>query len=338
MTMTKEQIEARRKTIGGTDIGAILGENNYKTAYEVWEEKVEGKTLDLSKNKSVVIGTLLEGALLEKYSKILGVKYAAYNTTVFHKEHKFLSANIDGLALLEDLNVRNIIEIKTSSVFNKDEWGPAGSQIVPKHYYAQIAHYMLVTGYKNADIFVGFVDEDVIGKILCELNSSMREGIQCNFSEIVDKMETRLYTFHRDKEVEDLMLESAISFYNNHMKPWIEDGIKNPPPMDFSNKHFQDCLKKKYSIVEGSEIRLPSEFMEVKNNYVSAINQSKMYDKIAQEEKAKILVAMQNHEKAMLNDGSFFLKKSVKRKEYTVKESEYIKFEFKQPREMQGEI
>ena len=39
MTLTPEQIEARKVTIGGSDMGAILGENNYKTAYEVWEEK-----------------------------------------------------------------------------------------------------------------------------------------------------------------------------------------------------------------------------------------------------------------------------------------------------------
>jgi len=43
MTLTPEQIESRKLTIGGSDIGAIIGENNYKTAYDVWEEKVNFK-------------------------------------------------------------------------------------------------------------------------------------------------------------------------------------------------------------------------------------------------------------------------------------------------------
>lgn len=338
MSLTPEQIEARRYTIGGSDMGAILGENNYKTAYEVWEEKVEGKAVDLSMNKSVVIGNLLESELLEKYSKDYNKKYCTVGT-VNHKEYKFLSANLDGVSLLENLNVDSIVEIKTAGAFNKDEWGVSGSQIVPKQYYAQIAHYMLVTGYNKADIFVGFVDDKVIGEILCELNKTfVNIHYKPDFSEIVEKIETRLYTFNRDEEIEGLILEAGVSFYDNHMRPWIEHGIKNPPKMDFSNKGFQECLRKKYSIVEESEIMLPEKFMEIKNNYMSAMVQSKMFDKIAQEEKSKIIEAMGNNQKAILIDGSYFLRKIVNRKAFTVKESEYIKFELKQPKDKAGDV
>lgn len=332
MSLTSEQIEARKYTIGGSDMGAILGENNYKTAYEVWEEKVEGKNVDLSMNKSVVIGNLLESALLKKYSKDYNKKYCTFGT-VNHKEYKFLSANLDGVSLLENLNVDSILEIKTAGAFNKDEWGASGSQIVPKQYYAQIAHYMLVTGYDKADIFVGFIDDKVIGEILCELNSFRQLGVEPDFSKIVDSMETRLYTFHKDEEMEQLILDAGISFYENHMKPWIENGIKNPPPMDFSNKSFQDCLKRKYSIVEESEIRLPPEFLEIKRNYMSAMVQSKKFDKIVQEEKCKIIEAMGNNQKALLNDGTYFSRKMVFRKGFVAKDCEYIKFEMKQSRD-----
>ena len=337
MSLTNEQVEARKKTIGGSDIGAILGENNYKTAYELWEEKVEGKTSDLSRNKSVVIGNLLEFALIEKYERDYK-KLCVTNGTFYHSSLEFLSANLDAVAISENsingYSNKNILEIKTASNFNRDDWGPSGSQIIPKHYYAQIAHYMLVTGYKSADVFVGFIDDSIVGDILCEMNRVIGNIDQKpNFSEIVDKIETRLYTFHKDEEIEELILGSAISFYKEHMEPWIEKGIKNPPPMDFSNKNFQECLKRKYSLIEKSEIRLPSEFIEVKNKYLLAMAQSKMFDKIAQEEKSKILSAMENNEKAILSDGSYFSRKTVKRKGFIVKESEYIKFEFKQPKE-----
>jgi len=338
MTLTPEQIESRKLTIGGSDIGAIIGENNYKTAYDVWEEKVEGKNIDLSKNKSVVIGNLLESELLEKYSRDYNKKYCKCGT-INHKEYNFLSANLDGVSVSENLNVENIIEIKTASCFNKDEWGESGSQIVPKQYYAQIAHYMLVTGYDKADIFVGFIDDKIVGEILCELNRVI-ENIDNtpNFSEIVNNIETRLYTFHRDEEIEGLILEAGVSFYENHMRPWIENGIKNHPQMDFSNKGFQECLRKKYSIVEESEIMLPEKFIEIKTNYMSAMVQSKMFDKIAQEEKSKIIEAMGNNQKALLSDGSYFLRKTVNRKAFTVKESEYIKFELKRQKYKGGEI
>ncbi len=337
MSLTQEQIELRKTTIGGSDMGAILGENNYKTAYEVWEEKVEGKTVDLSRNKSVVIGNLLEKYLIRKYENI-HYKCLTLGHPVFNSQYEFLSANLDAAEFdysegLKALKYKNILEIKTASCFNKEEWGSSGSQIVPKHYYAQIAHYMLVTGCKSADIFVGFVDDRIVGEILCAINSAYENKIPnyacIGLEEIVENMETRLYTFYRDEEIEKLILDAGVSFYENHMKPWIEHGIKNPPPMDFSNKSFQDCLKKKYSIVEQTEIRLSSEFLEVKNNYVSALIQSKNYDKIAQEEKAKIVEAMGNNQKAFLNDGSYFSRKKIQRKGFIVKDCEYVKFEFK---------
>lgn len=339
MTLTPEQIESRKLTIGGSDIGAIIGENNYKTAYDVWEEKVNCKNIDLSKNKSVVIGNLLEIPLLIKYDSIKG-STSRLCETFFHRDYKFLSANLDGVAIYADEEKGNhIVEIKTASCFNKDEWGLSGSQVVPKQYYAQIAHYMLVTGYDKADIFVGFIDDKIIGEILCELNKAFGKIYYMpDFDEIVNKIETRLYTFHRDKEIEDLILDAGVSFYENHMRPWIEHGIKNPPKMDFSNKCFQECLRKKYSIVEESEIMLPEKFMEIKTNYMSAMVQSKMFDKVAQEEKSKIIEAMGNNQKAILSDGSYFLRKTVNRKSFTVKESEYIKFELKQPKNKAGDI
>lgn len=352
MSLTPEQIEARRYTIGGSDMGAILGENNYKTVYEVWEEKIEGKTIDLSKNKSVVIGTLLEFPLIKKYEKNYD-KICGSIKTVHHKKYNFLSANIDALTIsnkcdygimdfykdFEENDKRSVLEIKTASCFNKDEWGASGSQIVPKQYYAQIAHYMLVTGCNKADILVGFIDDKIVGEILCELNRVIANIEHTpNFSEIVNNIETRLYTFHRDEEIEGLIMEAGVSFYENHMRPWIEHGIKNPPQMDFSNKGFQECLRKKYSIVEESEIMLPEKFIEIKTNYMSAMVQSKMFDKVAQEEKSKIIEAMGNNQKALLSDGSYFLRKTVNRKAFTVKESEYIKFELKQPKDKGGEI
>ncbi len=347
MSLTNEQIEARKVKIGGSDIGAILGENKYKTAYEVWEEKIEGKSTDLSQNKSVVIGKLLESDLIDTYEKRYNSLCIRPANTFYSEKYEFMSANLDAIGVDDFLShdfencivsEKKIIEIKTASTFNKDEWGPSGSQIVPSSYYAQVAYYMLVSGYNNAEIFVGFIDEKIIGEILCELYASSQESRPQNFSKIVEKMECRVYRFHRDQELEDLILNSAQMFYNNHMKPWIDSGIKNPPPMDFSNKNFRGYINKKYSISEGAEIKLPNEFIEIKNNYLLATNESKNFERIAQEEKSKIVVAMGNNEKALLSDGTYFLRKTIKRKESIVKACEYIKFEFKQPKEIKGEI
>lgn len=341
MTITVEQIEARRKTIGGSDIGAILGENNYKTAYEVWEEKVEGKTVDLTRNKSVVIGNLLESSLIEKYEKDYK-KLCISANTFYHKDYEFLSANLDAISVDSEsfggFPERKILEIKTASCFNKDEWGDSGSQIIPKHYYAQIAHYMLVTGYKSADVFVGFIDESIIGEILCEMNSSIQHNVNGDYSKIVENMETRLYTFYRDDEIEELILGAGRNFYYDHMNPWIENSIKNPPPMDFSNKHFRETLRKNYYPIQGSEIVLSNEFTVIKDNYLKALDTSKQYEKIAQEEKAKILNEMGNNEKAVLDDGTYFLKKTIKRNSYTTKDCEYVNFQFKNPKDKKGEI
>ena len=314
-------LEERKKGIGGSDIAAILGENDYKTAYEVYLDKVESTT-DNYENKATILGNLLEPALIERYELINNIK--TYSTSTFrHSNFPFLIANTDAIIPQQ----KKIVEIKTASSFNKDEWGATGSHYVPKHYYAQIAHYMLVMDYESADIFVGFVDNKIEEKVLIELAKSMDK--HPNFYNAIADMEVRHYHFERDNEFDDIILEEGIKFYNDHLMPWLKHGIKNPPAPNYASKKFQEIVKKKYRTIAEEEVMLPESFTLLKNEYVRLQEQIKVNQLAADTIKTNILDVMKDAEKAVLSDGDCFLRKLITRKEYTVKAGEYVKFSLK---------
>ena len=60
-------LELRKKGIGGSDIGAIMGLNKYMSALTVYKVKVEGLQIDLSDNANVRRGKDLEDLILKNY-------------------------------------------------------------------------------------------------------------------------------------------------------------------------------------------------------------------------------------------------------------------------------
>lgn len=140
----------RRLGIGGSDVGAILGINPYKTPYDVWLEKT-GRELpaDLSDNDAVLAGTLLEDAVAKFYEIREGKKVRRWNGTRFHKTMPWLAGNVDRIVEGE----RRILECKTAGEFAKG-WGEPGTDEVPETYLLQVTHYMGIWGYDEGDLAV----------------------------------------------------------------------------------------------------------------------------------------------------------------------------------------
>ena len=140
----------RRFGIGGSDVGAILGVNPYKTAHDVWLEKT-GRELpaDLSGNDAVMAGTLFEDAVAKFYEIREGKTVRRWNDTRFHPTMPWLAGNVDRIVQGE----RRILECKTAGVYAKG-WGEPGTDEVPESYLLQVMHYMAVWGYQHADLAV----------------------------------------------------------------------------------------------------------------------------------------------------------------------------------------
>lgn len=88
--------EARRLLgLGGSDIAAVLGINPFKTAYELYLEKVEGHKVDLSNNEKVLWGILLEDPIAKRYEQLTGSMLFCTGM-VKHKKYPFLIAHLSG--------------------------------------------------------------------------------------------------------------------------------------------------------------------------------------------------------------------------------------------------
>lgn len=141
-----EWLDARRAGIGGSDVGAIMGFNQYKSAYQVFLEKT-GQYHEEVDNEAVYFGNALEDFVAQEFAKRTGKKVRQLNKMLVHPEYDFMLANLDRVVVGE----RAVLECKTASEYVKDAW--EGDEI-PASYLCQVHHYLAVTGFEKAYIAV----------------------------------------------------------------------------------------------------------------------------------------------------------------------------------------
>jgi putative phage-type endonuclease len=285
----KPFLEERRNGLGGSDIAAVLGISPYKSAYELYEEKVNGVQADLSNNEAVIWGNLLEEPIAQYYEQLIG-KQLYCSSTFKHEKYPFLIANPDRLVMFE----KRGLEIKTTNEHLKHLWGESGSQQIPEYYYAQISHYMLVLDYPVWDVAV-----------------------------LIGGQEIRTYTFERDKEIEGIIIEQANDFWHNNVL------AKKAPPIDYSKPGVRELIKRKFNLVSDVKVELPSEFVEITDQYEKAKSQISQNEKLKDMLEAMILEKMGNAGIGRLVDGRKFIRKKVERKAFNVKASSYTSLTLK---------
>ncbi|MFI2132877.1 YqaJ viral recombinase family protein [Lysinibacillus fusiformis] len=141
-----EWLDARRAGIGGSDVGAIMGFNQYKSAYQVFLEKT-GQYHEEIDNEAVYFGNALEDFVAQEFAKRTGKRVRRLNKMLVHPEHDFMLANLDRVVVGE----RAVLECKTASEYVKEAW--EGEEI-PASYLCQVHHYLAVTGFEKAYIAV----------------------------------------------------------------------------------------------------------------------------------------------------------------------------------------
>jgi putative phage-type endonuclease len=139
----------RREGIGGSDAGAIMGMSDYGSPLTVYIDK---KNL-VPKNETSKAAR--RGGILEQYIRaetakdFPGLDIEPLQAMLADPEHTFMLANIDGVILVKDpveirgqsiegLGGHEIKSARTDFGWGEDE--------IPDAYYAQVQHYMQVTG------------------------------------------------------------------------------------------------------------------------------------------------------------------------------------------------
>lgn len=134
-----EWLKERQCGIGGSDVGAILGVNKYKTPFEVYLEKTEPIEEVKDQFESAYWGDQLEEIVAKEFEKRTGKKVRRDRKHYKHKDYPFMLANIDRRVVGENA----ILECKTANQYLTNEWQ---EDEVPASYLLQVQHYLFVTG------------------------------------------------------------------------------------------------------------------------------------------------------------------------------------------------
>lgn len=145
INMTRSDwLAERQKSIGGSDVGAILGMNRFRSPYSVWTEKT-GRLVDDEDNEAMRQGRDLEQYVADRFTEKSGWRSKRYNYILRDPvAAPHLHANIDR----KIMNVAGGagLECKTASTLNVKSF--AGGQF-PESYYAQCVAYLAVTGWRR---------------------------------------------------------------------------------------------------------------------------------------------------------------------------------------------
>ena len=143
-------LDWRRKGIGGSDAGAVLGISPYKTARDVYFEKI-GREPDQKNNSGWValeVGKRLEDLVAEIFAKKTGFKIWQEKVMFQHPKFPFMLADVDYFYETPS-GERGILECKTANIYAKEKWE---DDSVPYHYEMQCRHYMAVNNLSTAYI------------------------------------------------------------------------------------------------------------------------------------------------------------------------------------------
>ena len=189
MENKQEWLRERKNYIGGSDLGAICGLNPYRTALDVYLDKTSD---DITEETSPAMrwGNLLEDVIAEEYGRISSCRIEQPSQPIIHSKYKFLGANIDRWVISSDLPY--ILECKTAGFTKSKEWGEQGTDQIPESYLIQVAYYASICNVPKVDIAV-----------------------------LIGGQDFRIYTYKRNKELEEKLIKIACNFWYNHIEKRI---------------------------------------------------------------------------------------------------------------------
>lgn len=143
----EEWLEYRHRGIGGSDAAAILGISPFRTARDLYYDKLKIVSAENDEGNWVAMkmGHLLEDLVAEIFHRKTGYRIYQIKKMFYHPKYPFMLADIDYFVEMPDQTTA-ILEIKTTNYNAKDHWWSGGEEIVPIYYETQGRHYMTVMG------------------------------------------------------------------------------------------------------------------------------------------------------------------------------------------------
>ena len=134
----KEWLKYRKQGIGGSDAGAVCGLNPYRTAMQVYQDKISEETEEID-NEAMRQGREFEDYVARRFTEATGRKVRRANAMFYHEKYPFMLADVDRMVVGENAG----LECKTASPYVTEQWE---NDKIPLSYQIQCLHYMAVCG------------------------------------------------------------------------------------------------------------------------------------------------------------------------------------------------
>ena len=139
LNLSKEDwLRYRKCGITGTDAGAILGLNPYRSAFQVYHDKISD-TIENIDNEAMRQGRDLEDYVARRWMEETGKRVYRLPAMLYHPKYSFAHADVDRMVMGENAG----LECKTTFSLDLKQFN--GVEF-PVQYYAQCVHYLAVTG------------------------------------------------------------------------------------------------------------------------------------------------------------------------------------------------
>lgn len=122
--------------ITATEIAAVLGLSPWQSRFSLWHKKAGLPTPPFQSNPAVEWGNRLEDAVAQKWLDEHDGWGTAAGGTWRHVDREWQRATPDRFAFTGRGRTLELLEVKTSPF--GDDWGPAGSDVLPIYYQCQI--------------------------------------------------------------------------------------------------------------------------------------------------------------------------------------------------------
>ena len=188
--LVEEDLQLRSIGIGGSEVGAIFGCDDYRNAFDIWAVK-KGRAERPAPSERMLVGSALEQGVLSLYTIKTGREIAYINRTSRHPARSWMIYTPDAICKHERVGV----DAKVVFWDQRRKWGASALEI-PQSYVMQAWYYMAAMDYPQWDI--------------CAL--MMGEGFP------------RVYTIERDEEAERVMLARLDEWHRRYIV-----GDEHPP-------------------------------------------------------------------------------------------------------------
>lgn len=191
MPLSPQQIEKRKTMIGASDVGAVLGLNPYRGAFDVWARfhLPETPSVDLHEDDPDRLeyrswGNILEEPIAQEYARRnrVEIRMLRDDETWVHPKLSWFGGHPDRLLVLP--KKKKGLEVKTANWRVAHRWGSPDEELFPDEYRAQCVSYMAI----------GECDE-------------------WDLAALIGGSDFRVYRMHRDAKLEASIIEGLEEFH-----------------------------------------------------------------------------------------------------------------------------